>query len=170
MTDAPENSENLQEIQENSEQIQELPVPKRGRGRPKGALDSAPRKRRIVEEPLPIKETVEPPEPPPEHSPEPAPTPTPTPPSGPVRMKTRRAPVRVEPAPMAVPVTPPAPPSPRTLFRQAGETIYQLQTQRENARRDYRNQAVHRSLRSKFSSVELSLSNMADAKGPQNHA
>ncbi len=142
MTEAPENSENSQEIPENSEQIQELPVPKRGRGRPKGALDSAPRKRRIIEEPLPIKDSVEPsPEPP-----KPAPAPAPV---EPVRIKTRRAPVRVEPTPMAVqePVAPPAPPSPRTLFRQAGETIYQLQAQRENARRDYWAQAIHRSLR-----------------------
>ncbi len=145
MTDAPENSENSQEIPENSEQIQELPVPKRGRGRPKGALDSAPRKRRIIEEPLlPIKETVEPPPEPP--APKAIPTPAP---SEPIRIKTRRAHVRVEPTPMAVqePVAPPAPPSPRTLFRQAGETIYQLQAQRENARRDYWAQAIHRSLR-----------------------
>ena len=137
MTDAPENSENSQDIPENSEQIQALPVPKRGRGRPKGALDSAPRKRRIIEEPLlPIKEVAEPPKP--------IPTPAPV---EPVRIKTRRAPVRVESA-MAVqePVAP-APPSPMTLFRQAGETIYQLQAQRENARRDYWAQAIHRSLR-----------------------
>ena len=122
-----------------------MPVPKRRRGGPKGALDSAPRKRRIIEEPLlPIKEIAEPPPEPP--APKPAAA---LAPSEPIRIKTRRAPVRVEPAPMAVqePVAPPAPPSPRTLFRQAGETIYQLQAQRENARRDYWAQAIHRSLR-----------------------
>ena len=118
-----ENSENSQELANNSEQIEELPV-KRGRGRPKGSVDSAPRKRRIVEEP-----------------PEPvapvAPV-APVEPKEPTRMKTQRA----APTP-----PPPEPPSPRTLLKQAGETIFQLQSQRDSARRDYWAQQINKSLR-----------------------
>ena len=111
-----ENSENSEELANNSEQIEELPV-KRGRGRPKGSVDSAPRKRRIVEEP-----------------PEPV---APVAPTEPVRAKTRRA----APPPQA------EPPSPRTLLKQAGETIYQLQSQRDTARRDFWAQQIGKSLR-----------------------
>ena len=110
-----ENSEKNEELANNSEQIEELPV-KHGRGRPKGSVDSAPRKRRIVEEP-----------------PEPV---APVAPTEPVRAKTRR------PTP-----SPPEPPSPRTLLKQAGETIYQLQSQRDTARRDFWAQQIGKSLR-----------------------
>ena len=110
-----ENSENSEELLDNSEKCEELPV-KRGRGRPKGSLDSAPRKRRIVEEP---------------------PEPTPVAPTEPVRAKTRRA----APPPQA------EPPSPRALLKQAGETIYQLQLQRDTARRDFWAQKIQKSLR-----------------------
>ena len=109
-----ENSENSEELVNNSEQIEELPV-KRGRVRPKGSIDSAPRKRRIVEEP---------------------PEPVPVAPTEPVRAKTRR------PTP-----SPPEPPSPRTLLKQAGETTYQLQSQRDTARRDFWAQQIAKSLR-----------------------
>ena len=109
-----ENSENSEELADNSQQIEELPV-KRGRGRPKGSIDSAPRKRRIVEEP---------------------PEPVPVAPTEPVRAKTRR------PTP-----SPPEPPSPRTLLKQAGETIYQLQNQRDTARREFWAQQIGKSLR-----------------------
>ena len=147
MTAALENaSENSQELLDNSEnkldnseEIQEMPVPKRGRGRPKGSLDSAPRRRRIIEEPLE-----------PVRAPTPEPTPAPTVvPAEPVRMKTRRAPVRVDaiaPTPMVAPL-PAAPPSPRALFRQAAETIYHLQSQKENARRNYWAEQINKTLR-----------------------
>ena len=110
-----ENSDNSEELANNSQQIEELPV-KRGRGRPMGSIDSAPRKRRIVEEP-----------------------PEPIAPAEPVRAKTRRA----------APTPPPQaePPSPRTLLKQAGETIFQLQSQRDTARRDFWAQQIGKSLR-----------------------
>ena len=129
-----ENSENSQELPDNSENLQELAVVKRGRGRPKGSLDSAPRKRKIVEEP--------PEEPaPPVAAPKPAPA-KPVAPTEPVRQKTRPPAARAK-----EPVEAEAPPSPRTLFRQAGETIFALQSQRENARKDFWAQQIHKSLR-----------------------
>ena len=143
MAEVTENSQELannsEQIVENSQQLAEIPaeaVEKRGRGRPKGVRDSAPRKRKIIEEPV-----APPPEPTP---PEPPQVVAPT---EPVRAKTKRP----KPAAAAVPaqmrVAPPEPPSPRSILRQAGETLYQLQSQRESARRDYWAQQIGKSLR-----------------------
>ena len=113
---------------EDSQELESQPLeiePKRGRGRPKGSVDRLPRKRTKI-----VEEAIEPPPPPP-----PAPV-------EPVRMKVRRT------TPAPVPVqTPPEPPSPRSLFKQATETIHQLQTQREHARRDYWAGQIAKSLR-----------------------
>ena len=130
-----ENSDNSQELVDNSDNSQELAVIKRGRGRPKGSLDSVPRKRKIVEV------APEEPAPPPVAAPKPAPAKA-VAPTEPVRQKTRPPTARAK-----EPVESEAPPSPRTLFRQAGETIFALQSQRENARRDYWAQQIHKSLR-----------------------
>ena len=114
---------------EDSQELESQPLeiePKRGRGRPKGSVDRLPRKRTKI-----VEEAVEPPPPPP---------PTPV---EPVKMKVRRA----TPAPAPVQAPPPEPPSPRTLFKQATETIHQLQTQREHARRDYWAGQIAKSLR-----------------------
>ena len=112
-------------------------------------MDKAPRKRIVIrEEPVtPVAEPVAP-------EPEPvAPEPEPkkrarrvVAPSEPVVMKTRSAPVAI-PVAIPAPVAISAPLSPRTLFRQAGETIYALQNQRETARRDYWAQQIGKSLR-----------------------
>ena len=113
---------------EDSPELESQPLeiePKRGRGRPKGSVDRLPRKRTKI-----VEEAVEPPPPPP---------PTPV---EPVKMKVRRT----TPAPAPV-QAPPEPPSPRTLFKQATETIHQLQTQREHARRDYWAGQIAKSLR-----------------------
>ena len=154
MTEALENSEELPDNslqspknEENSEITE-----KKGRGRPKGSLDKAPRKRIVIRE-EPATPVAEPVAPEPEPIPKPAPIPEPAPepkkkvrrivaPSEPVVMKTGPAAVAV-PAPVAMY----APLSPRTLFRQAGETIYALQNQRETARRDYWAQQIGKSLR-----------------------
>ena len=138
MTEALENSE---ELLENSQQIAEtgelsVQIEKKGRGRPKGSVDKAPRKRTKI-----IEEAVEPPAPP-------APAPPPVAPVEPDRVKTRRAPVVAQPAPTQVATpTAPAPLSPRTIFKQASETIYQLQSEREHARRQYWTAQVEKSLR-----------------------
>ena len=146
MTEALENSE---ELLENSQQIAEneelsVQIEKRGRGRPKGSVDKAPRKRTKI-----IEEAVEPapPAPPAPAPPAPAPAPAP-PPAEPVKLKTRRAPAVAQPAPiMPTPQTAPAPLSPRTIFKQASETIYQLQSEREHARRQYWAAQIEKSLR-----------------------
>ena len=140
----PNNSEELpnnsQELPDKSEKSEELPV-KRKRGRPKGSLDSAPRKRRIVEEPP---EPAKPPEP--VAAPEPVVAPEPVlvskPAPAPAKVRVQRA----TPAPVPAPL-PAEPPSPRTLLRQAGETIYQLQSQRDAARRDFWAQQLDKTLR-----------------------
>ena len=122
--------ENSPTIEENSQESESQPLEieaKRGRGRPKGSVDRAPRKRTKI-----IEEAVEPPAPPP-----------PVTPAEPVRIKVRRA---TPPAQVQAP-TPAAPPSPRTMFKQASETIHQLQTQRELARRDYWAEQISKSLR-----------------------
>ncbi len=106
--------------------------PKRGRGRSKESVDKAPRKRTKI-----IQEAVEPPPPPP--------PPAPPTPAEPVRMMVRRA--TPAPAPTPAQAPPAAPPSPRTLFKQATETIHQMQTQREHARRDYWAEQISKSLR-----------------------
>ena len=140
MTEALENSE---ELLENSQQITDnedlsVQIEKRGRGRPKGSVDRAPRKRTKI-----IEEEVEPP----------APAPAPPPaiaiaPAEPVRLKTRRAPAVTQAAPiMPTPQTAHAPLSPRTIFKQASETIYQLQSEREHARRQYWAAQIEKSLR-----------------------
>ena len=146
MTEALENSE---ELLENSQQITDneelsVQIEKRGRGRPKGSVDRAPRKRTKI-----IEEAVEAPAPaPPAPAPPPAPTPPPIAPAEPVRLKTRRAPAVSQPAPiMPTPQTAPAPLSPRTIFKQASETIYQLQSEREHARRQYWAAQIEKSLR-----------------------
>ncbi len=121
-------------MEENPQEPENQPLeiePKRGRGRPKGSVDKAPRKRTKI-----IEEAVEPPPPPP----------PPVAPVEPVRIKVRRA----TPAPTHVPVqapTPASPLSPRTVFKQAGETIHQLQTQREHSRRDYWAEQISKSFR-----------------------
>ena len=142
MTEALENSEELLENSQQTTENEELSVQfeKRGRGRPKGSVDKAPRKRTKI-----IEEAVEPPAPAPA-PPAPAPAPAPV---EPVRLKTRRAPAVAQPAPTHVPTpqTAPAPLSPRTIFKQARETIYQLQSEREHARRQYWAAQIEKSLR-----------------------
>ena len=92
-------------------------LPKRGRGRPKGSKDTAPRRTRIREVS---------PEPIKEAKPKEA------------RPKeAKAAPTEVE----------KAPPSPRTVFRQASDSLATLQGQREAARRAYWQDAIARSLR-----------------------
>ena len=142
MTEALENSEELLENSQQSTENEELSVQieKRGRGRPKGSVDKAPRKRTKI-----IEEAVEPPAP----APPAPPAPAPTAPAEPVRLKTRRAPAVTQPTPIHVPTpqTAPAPLSPRTIFKQASETIYQLQSEREHARRQYWAAQIEKSLR-----------------------
>ena len=147
MTEALENSEELLENSQQSTENEELSVQieKRGRGRPKGSVDKAPRKRTKI-----IEEAVESPAPAPPAPPAPAPAPAPPPaPVEPVRLKTRRAQAVAQPAPTLVPTpqTAPAPLSPRTIFKQASETIYQLQSEREHARRQYWAAQIEKSLR-----------------------
>ena len=124
--------ENSVTTEENPQEPESLPPevePKRTRGRPKGSVDKAPRKRTKI-----IEEAVEPAQP--------SPPPTPV---EPVKTKVRRA----TPAPSPVPVQAPpvASPSPRTIFKQATETIHHMQTQREAARREYWCQQISKSLR-----------------------
>ena len=151
MTEALENSEELLENSQQSTENEELSVQleKRGRGRPKGSVDKAPRKRTKI-----IEEAVEPPAPAPPAPPAPAPAPpapapAPIAPSEPVRLKARRAPAVAQPAPTHVPTpqTALAPLSPRSIFKQASETIYQLQSEREHARRQYWAAQIEKSLR-----------------------
>ena len=124
----PDNSEELPEKQEQlPDNSQELPtneekVERRTRGRPKGSKDTVPRRPRVV--------IVE-------QSPEPDPPPPPKPKERKPREQTRE-PVYQE---------PPQPPSPRTVFRQASESLAALQDQRESARRAYWQDAIARSLR-----------------------
>ena len=110
MEDIPESSDNSPEKSEE--------LPKRGRGRPKGSKDTAPRRTRIREV-----------------SPEPA-----------VKEKSK------EPALKEKPKAQPreaegGPPSPRTAFRQASDSLATLQGQREALRRAYWQDAITRSLR-----------------------
>ena len=98
---------------------------KKARGRPKGSKDSAPRKPRVIVEVAPE------PEPP---APEP------------VKRARTQAPPR-ERVQAYEPPQPPDPPSPRTMFRQASETLAALQGQREAARRQYWQEAIAKSLR-----------------------
>ena len=140
MTEALENSEELPENSLQSTDNVDSPtqIEKRGRGRPKGSVDKAPRKRtKIIEEP------VTPPPPPP--------PPAPIAPAEPVRQKTRRTPPPRADTPIPYEAThretPPAPLSPRTLFKQASQTIHQLQSEREHQRRQYWAEQIGKSLR-----------------------
>ena len=124
-----ESSDNSEIVAENSQELAtiEQEPEKRGRGRPRGSRDTAPRRPRavrIVEE-EPREPSPEPP-PPVAHA-KPAPMP-------------RSA---LEPSPNDHP----PPPSPRTLFKQASDTMATLQAQKEAARRAYWQEAINRTLR-----------------------
>ena len=127
----PENSENTQQVEDppvqespqetQSEAPQEPVEPateKRGRGRPAGAKDKAPRARkpRIVEQPL---------------EPEPAPAPVVEAPATPAP-KPRVQKVQ---APRPEPPIVPEPPSPRSQQREAARLIFHLQHQKNESRR-----------------------------------
>ena len=158
MVEAVENSEefpeNALQCDNNSLQItenQELPdvAEKKQRGRPKGSTDKIPRKRTVIrEEPVTPVEV------------EPVPAIidiAPVPPA--VEPKKKRRTTKSAAIPTSEAVTmesirlvqniiaerPPL--SPRSLLRQAGETIYALQTQRDGARREYWAQQIAKSLR-----------------------
>ena len=103
----PENSETIEEpTVEAASQVQEpAPEPKRGRGRPAGSKDRAPRttKPKVRAEPIPSRE----PPAPKRAAPEPSPAPEPT------HAMEQRPPS-------------PEPPSPRTLFRQTSAHLLNL--------------------------------------------
>ena len=137
-----DNSENSEIVEDNSQQLAiiepDMGKPKRAPGRPLGSRDKVPRRLHVrirEEEP---REPSPPREPAPKRASKPYGQCT-------VRIaEHQEAPVRpTEPAPNEFP----APPSPRTLFRQASETMAQLQTQRESARRAYWHDAINRTLR-----------------------
>ena len=112
MEDIPENSDNSPEKSEE--------IPKRGRGRPKGSKDTAPRRTRIREV-----------------SPEPV-----------VKAQPKEpATAKEEAKPTVQPREAARSPSPRTVFRQASDSLAALQGQREAARRAYWQDAIARSLR-----------------------
>ena len=132
MADNPENPpDNCEQVADNSQELPTMarqsenpPEPeKKARGRPKGSKDSAPRKPRVIVEVAP---EPEPPEP--------------------VKRARTQAPPR-ERVQAYEPPQPPDPPSPRTMFRQASETLAALQGQREAARRQYWQEAIAKSLR-----------------------
>ena len=157
MAEASENSlqssENSLQCNENSLQIAEneelhVAAEKKQRGRPKGSTDKTPRKRTVIrEEPVtPIKV-------------EPVSVTAPTVAVPPV-IKKRRTNIANEPIlPESEGVTMErmrivqnlvaerSPLSPRSLLRQAGETIYALQNQRDGARREFWAQQIAKSLR-----------------------
>ena len=103
----PENSETIEAPPEIEPAVSEEPAPepKRGRGRPAGSKDRAPRttKPTVRAEPIPSREA-------PKRAPAPSPEPTP------------------EPIPEPVVERPPSPepPSPRTLFRQTSAHLLNL--------------------------------------------
>ena len=113
MEDIPENSDNSPEKSEE--------IPKRGRGRPKGSKDTAPRRTRIREV-----------------SPEPVVK------AQPKEARPKEAAAAKEAKPTELTADPP---SPRTVFRQASDSLAALQGQREAARRAYWQDAIARSLR-----------------------
>ena len=105
----PENSETIEAppVIEEPPAVQEItPEPKRGRGRPAGSKDRAPRtaKPRVRVEPIP-----------------PKPTPSPAPAPVQVSQAPERPPSPVEERPPS-----PEPPSPRTLFRQTSAHLLNL--------------------------------------------
>ena len=155
---AEELSNNSLQCAENSLQIkenQELPdvAEKKQRGRPKGSTDKMPRKRTVIrEEPVTPVEV------------EPAIAAVaavaaiidiaPVPPAIKKRRTTKGAAiptseaVTMESVRLVQNIIAERPPlSPRSLLRQAGETIYALQTQRDSARREYWAQQIAKSLR-----------------------
>jgi len=124
MENIPENMESIPEKKESiPEIIQEKasdPEPKK-RGRPKGAPDKAPRKKKIVI----VEEALQPEEPEP-----PAPKPAP--------MTAAKASSSTEPPPSpGMHLHEPEPPSPRTTLREASRHILQLQTLRDVARKSH---------------------------------
>ena len=128
----PENSENTQQVEDppvqespqetQSEAPQEPVEPatqKRGRGRPAGAKDKAPRARkpRIVEQPL---------------EPEPVPAPAAPEPQAPAPKASVQ---KVQAAPPPEPPMVPETPSPRSQQREAARLIFHLQHQKNESRR-----------------------------------
>ena len=103
----PENSETIEAPEEPPAAQEAAPEPKRGRGRPAGSKDRAPRttKPRVRVEPIP--------QPAPKATPAPAPTPAPA--------REPSPPTPVEESPPS-----PEPPSPRTLFRQTSAHLLNL--------------------------------------------
>ena len=161
MVEADENAEELSnnslQCAENSLQItknQELPdvAEKKQRGRPKGSTDKIPRKRTVIRE-----EPVTPVEVEPAIAAPAIVDIAPVPPAAEPKKKRRiiKAPtistsegVTMESARLVQNIVTERPPlSPRSLLRQAGETIYALQTQRDGARREYWAQQIAKSLR-----------------------
>ena len=162
MTEVVENSEELSknalQCDNNSLQItenQELPdvAEKKQRGRPKGSTDKIPRKRTVIRE-----EPVTPVEVEPAVAAIAAIVDTaPVPPAAEPKKKRRTTIGAAIPTSEAVTmesirlvqniITERPPLSPRSLLRQAGETIYALQTQRDGARREYWAQQIAKSLR-----------------------
>ena len=114
--------DNCPENSDNSpEKSEELP--KRRRGRPKDSKDAAPRRTRIREvSPEPVVKAQ------PKEGPKEGPKEEPTEPTVQPREAARS-------------------PSPRTVFRQASDSLAALQGQREAARRAYWQDAIARSLR-----------------------
>ena len=128
----PETNETIPEKEEQTVEITPAapeptadPAPKK-RGRPKGAPDKTPRKKKIVIEEVPIM----PPEP--EASPQPTVARKPKP----------------KPTPVPTPRDPTPPPSPRSILREASRNILQLHTLRDVARRSHLMEAYTKNLHS----------------------
>ena len=128
----PETKESIPEKEETipDNPAIEAPTPKK-RGRPKGAADKAPRKKKItiVEEPV-IRRAPETAQssheaPPTARQAEPAPAPVPAP---------------------APPTHEPEPPSPRTTLREASQHILQLQRLKDTTRKAYLAEAYTKKL------------------------
>jgi hypothetical protein len=121
----PEKEEQLAEITPAAPEPTADPAPKK-RGRPKGAPDKAPRKKKIVIEEVPIT------------PPEPEPIPQPTVARKP-KQKTTPEPTPREPTP---------PPSPRAIMREASRNILQLHPLRDIARKSHLMEAYTKNLHS----------------------
>ena len=116
----PATTESTPATKESIPETQADPEPKK-RGRPKGAPDKAPRKKKIVI----VEEALQPEEPEP-----PAPEPAP--------MTAAKASSSREPPPSpGMHLPEPEPPSPRTTLREASRHILQLQTLRDVARKSH---------------------------------
>ena len=158
MVEAVENSEeypeNAVQCDNNTLQItenQELPdvAEKKQRGRPKGSTDKIPRKRTVIRE-----EPVTPVEVEPAIAAPAIIDIVPVPPAIKKRRTTKGGAiptseaVTMESIRLVQNIIAERPPlSPRSLLRQAGETIYALQTQRDGARREFWAQQIAKSLR-----------------------